>query len=247
MPRFPTADIAHTAVTDHRILRQPEEVEPPLTPSRMPRPGEVPIVDFHRKALTPDNLEDARDLGVALAYLTRQPGPMRKHCAPLAFPLVERAVEAAPDDVVAQEALGWGLTLRGRSAEALAAYEAALAREPEREITLNLAAALAESMGRLEDAAAYLRRLLAVNPWSWDYHFGLSRVLAQQGHWPVALEACERALQLAPVSDEVRKLFITCCLHAGKRDRAEREFKKLLALNPGDDKALRAWLAEQAR
>jgi tetratricopeptide (TPR) repeat protein len=247
MPRFPTADIAHTAVTDHRILRRLEEGDPALAQRRLPRPGEIPIVEFSGKERAPDDPDRDRDLGVALTYLTRRPSPLRKHCAPLAFPLVQKAVEAAPDDVVAQEALAWGLTLQGRSEEALAAYAATLARAPERETTLNLAAALAEGRGRWEDAAAYLRRVLRVNPWSWDYHYSLARVLAQKQDWPAALEACEKALQLAPVSEEPRKLFITCCLHAGKRDRAEGELRKLLTLNPSEERALRTWFAEQAR
>src|SRR5262249_8954831 len=245
MPRLPSADIVHTAVTDHRILRRPEEAAGSDGPRRSLRPSEIPVVNFYEKDLDPEAPETRRDLGLALLYLTRQPGPLREHVGPLGFPLVEQAVQSFPDDAVAWEVLGWGLWLQDRNEEALAACEKALALAPERELTLALAAPAAEALGRADASLAYLRRLVAVNPWLWEYRFSLSRLLAERRDWPAALQACEAALRLNPTSDETRRLLVTCCLHAGQQERARKEFETLLASNPGSAESLREWFAGQ--
>jgi tetratricopeptide (TPR) repeat protein len=201
-------------------------------------------VSFFPNELDPQDGRTARDLGLALAYLERQPGPFRQQMIAHALPLLEQGVQALPDDVPAREALGWVLALLGRNAEAMASFDTVLARVPERELTLALASALAESAGQGETAIDYLRRLTVVNPWMWEYRFNLARLLAQRGDWSAALQECDAALGLSPAHIPTRALLITACLHAGDRSRAEREFTKLLALNPQEARRWRAWYAD---
>ena len=74
MPRLDTSDILHTAVTDHRIVRQPQAPARTL-PTRVLRPGEVPLLYFHRDLNDANAPEVQRDLGLALVDLARsQPG-----------------------------------------------------------------------------------------------------------------------------------------------------------------------------
>jgi tetratricopeptide (TPR) repeat protein len=245
MRRLATADIAHTALTDHRILRRADVGGPAPDPSPDLPPGEVPIVNFYQKELDPQDPGLSRDLGVALSYLTRKPGPLRQQASSRAVPLLEKAFQSAPEDDDAQEALGWVLTVQGRNEEALAAYDALLARQPERELTLSLAATLAEGMGRSPEAITYLRRAIAVNPWIWEYHYHLAKLLAERHDWPAALAECEGALRLSPGSEPTRVLLIPCCLHTGQKNRAERELQILVDLSPKEEKALRSWFAGQ--
>src|SRR5205814_1624112 len=72
----------------------------------------------------------------------------------LALPLLEEAVQAAPEDVPAWEARGSTLWLLGRQREALTAFEAALAKAPQREEALPYAGVLAAAEGRADAAPA---------------------------------------------------------------------------------------------
>src|SRR5262249_47840441 len=151
MPRFPSGNIAHTAVTDHRILRRPDDSGSGVSP-RLPRPGEVPLVNFFQDRQPPGDPDADRDLGVALAYLDRRPGPSGGQRAALALPLLEKAAARRPGDAVASEARGWTLAVLGRTEEALAGYQAVLRDSPHRELTLVLAAQAAERLERLDEA-----------------------------------------------------------------------------------------------
>src|SRR5262249_13389603 len=110
MPRFQSSDIAHTAVTDHRILRSPSKDEPRSRPAR---PGENPLVNFFEKELNPQDVDYSRDMGIALIYLVKAPGPSRDQTLALAYPLLEKALEGRPRDSVAWEAMGWARSLKG--------------------------------------------------------------------------------------------------------------------------------------
>src|SRR5262249_26229854 len=180
MPRLPGTDVAHTAVTDHRILRDPGAPGPPRPAFT---PGQMPLVSFFDKELDPQDPATGRDMGVVLLQLSRHPGPARQELVLRGLPLAEEAVQAFPADVAAWEMVGWGRSVAGQPEEALQAYETALARAPDREMTLALAASFAERMKRREEALAYTRRLVAVNPWMWGYQISLARLLARKGDW----------------------------------------------------------------
>ncbi len=112
MPRYATSNIAHTAVTDHRVPRRPGAAEA----RRPPRTGGLPVMNFRQDELVPEDADAARDLGVALVQLARQPGPLRERLPPVAAPLLEAAVRSAPGDVLAWEARAEALALLGRGA-----------------------------------------------------------------------------------------------------------------------------------
>jgi cytochrome c-type biogenesis protein CcmH/NrfG len=244
MPRFQSEDIAHTAVTDHRILRQPDKPEPRKDPRRL-QAGDIPLVNFFQKEVDPHGAAAERDLGLALLYLAKDPGPLRAQLTPLALPLLERAVQAAPKDVPVGEAYAFALALSGRSRDALAAFETTLAQAPDRELSLNLAAQVAERQGHGDEAVGYLRRLVVVNPWVWDYRFALAKLLAQRGEWQGVLSESEAALRLNPSHKETRMFLTAACLHTGQKERAEKELETLVALNPGEASTLRTWFREQ--
>jgi hypothetical protein len=217
MPRFPSSNIAHTAVTDHRVPRRPE------APPNPPGLGGTPLANFFQSELGPDDLGAARDLGVALIQLARQPGPAQAAMARRAVPLLEKAVRTFPEDAEAWEAHGLALAMQGRHREALAAWENALKWAPEREVTLGLAAQALAQQGRPDEALAYARRLVAVNPWNTQVRVNMARLLGGQGDWPAALRECEAALGVIPAGVEARRELIDCCLRTGDRRRAEEQ------------------------
>jgi tetratricopeptide (TPR) repeat protein len=205
------------------------------------------LVNFFRNDLAPEDGGADRDLGLALLHLARQPGPPRSDLLSLAHPLLEKAVQADPDDVEALEAHGLALALSGQEAEALQAWQQVLKKVPEREVSLGLAAQALKRQGKRREAAAYLHRLVAVNPANAGPRVDLAQLLGEQGEWEAARQQCETALRLNPFSPEARQQFVLCWLRSGDRGRAEAELARLLRLRPERKRQLEAWFAEQVR
>ncbi len=214
MPRAESR-IAHTAIADHRIRRRPD-APGGLPAPRAPRPGEIPLLHFHRDKVDPHSPALARDLGLALSEVGMTYPRMGRFVGPMALPLLEAAAKDHPDDVAVWEARGFVLWQLDRRAEGLAALETALALAPERELTLTYAAALATVLGRNEEALRYWQRAIVVNPWCSLYHYRLAKLLADRQNWPTALEECEAALRLNPFHEATRELRETCLRRTGK-------------------------------
>src|SRR5262249_15631570 len=153
-----------------------------------------------------------------------------KRLAAAAVQALDGAVKRHPDDVPAAEARGWVLDVLGRPEEALRACEDVLRQAPRRELTLNLGAALAQRMGRTDDALAYRRRLVEINSWACDLRAELAKLLGNHGDWGASLREAEEAVRLNPLDAEARKALTLACLRTGRRERAEREKDVLLQL-----------------
>jgi Flp pilus assembly protein TadD len=252
MPMIASSNTAHTALTDHRILRRPDtDRHAPSPESRLP---EIKLVNFYKDQVDPGDPLVARDLALARLEAARIPLPdkERTRLGRLALPVLQAAVRDAPDDLAAREGEAYALWLHGRQQEALAAYEAVLERAPQRETALADAAALAETMQRQAvtraemlrrraDAIDYWRRAVAVNPWAPEYHAALARLLAADEQWRQAISASEAALRLEPSNVATRKTLIESCLGDGDEKRARKEFEKLLSLKPPEPDELQRW------
>jgi predicted CXXCH cytochrome family protein len=247
MQRYGSSDIAHTAVTDHRILRRPTAAgtaaKPEPVPPEVPWAG-LPIVPFYPNELDPKDKEVERDLGIGLltAIVRHQVDRLYQDRA---LRLLEAAARRDPGDVDAWEKKADVLILWHRPAEALSTKEAILQRYPDREALLSGAAELAQSQGAEERALAYWRRAVAANPWMHEYRAGLAPLLAQRGDWAEARAQCRDWVRLAPESTAARLLWIRCLLHDGNRQEARAEVDKLAALQPENRAHLEAWFAKQ--
>jgi Tfp pilus assembly protein PilF len=246
LPRVQSSDIAHTAVSDHRIPRHPPVKEPALLPRPL-REGESPIVDFYRDPASPRDAETARDQGLALIELARGQVAVVGPLSQLALPLLEEAVPARPDDVPALEARAFALCQCGRGAAGRAAYEALLAKAPDREQSLADVAWVCMGLGDWDAAAGYWSRAVEVNPWNVRHRTAWAQVHLRRRDWAGAREQCQAALRLNPAMVEARLLLVQSLLGAGDKERAEKEFEDLLILQPDQEAELRRWFAEQAR
>jgi Flp pilus assembly protein TadD len=235
--------IVHRAISDHLIRRRPNPSTPLQDTPRRLLPGEIPLVHFHRDLAGADE-NISRDLGLALSELGKTYPQLAGHVSPIALPLLEAAVRAAPDDVPAWEAKGFALWQLDRKPEALAALQTALAKAPERELTLSYLAVLSASIGRHEDAIAYWQRAIAVNPLYSQYHFRLATLLGDRREWQQALAEARAACNLNPAALDVRLLLITCMIRNGQPAQARAEFDKLLAIRPDHREKLLRWFGE---
>jgi predicted CXXCH cytochrome family protein len=236
MPRSESADIRHAANTNHRIPRGAGDAEP-LPSVTVPAPSdEEPLVPFHRAPKEEsERAAIERDLGIALSRSGAKG-------ATAALPRLDASLAARPDDAAAWEAKGYALAQLGRPEEGLAALRMALAGGREQESAVTAAAELAAKAGRHDDAIAYWRRAVAIDPWRSDYRAELASLLFQNRDWRAAASACREALRLNPLDISARKLLVRSFLRLGDSAAARRELQDLIDLNPPDRDELMRWL-----
>jgi Flp pilus assembly protein TadD len=231
MPRFGSADVAHTAVTDHRVLARPDKPRPPADAAGSLLPWQVPLIHFHERYL-PAGESVKRELGIVLAHVSaaeKQGGPLQQ-----ALPRLQESLLGWPQDVPVLKAKGTALARQGRAAEALKTFEELLALVPRHEEALTWAGSLAEQRGPPERAEAYWRRAVEVNPYLADYHLGLARVLARRRQWEQAAQEASTASRIDPTRLDARRLLLFCYLRLGKREQARAEWEAYQGFRPPD-------------
>jgi predicted CXXCH cytochrome family protein len=241
MPRLPTADIVHTAMNDHRILRAPGRAAAQATKSF---PFRAPVRLFRADELTDAQLNSPRELGLVLVQIARDKGRLRDEL-PLAVGLIERALVDNPRDIALWEHKGTALVLRrDRLPEALAAFETVLQLCPDHEVALSQAAFVTQLMEKYEEALPYWRRAVAISPRQENYRFNLAMTLSRLRRWPEALDACREAVRLDPFSGRNRVLLAVCLHHNGEQEQARAEFEKVRSLKPPDFDGLKRQFEE---
>jgi predicted CXXCH cytochrome family protein len=246
MPKLDTADITHTAITDHRIARMPR---PPALSHQQRRlqQGEVPLIHFHAGQVSSNDPELARDLGLALVELTRERSAVSKQLAETAMPYLDSAIRRGPKDIPAWEARAQAQAIQGQSREALASCEQVLTLAPSREMTLIEAARCAERLDDRPAAIVYWERTRTVAPWVSSPRFEIARLRSLSGQWEQAAGESRELLRVNPAHINARLLLVGYYLQAGDKTRAQSEFDAVLALHPSDPQAIRRWYAEKAK
>ncbi|HJZ90386.1 MAG TPA: tetratricopeptide repeat protein [Gemmataceae bacterium] len=246
MPKAASANIAHTAVTDHRVPRVPP---PPKAAAGALPPGELPVVRFPGAAESDaDPGERDRDLGVALAALARQqPGDAAPAVLSAAVPQLTAATDRHPGDVAAWEALAEARAARGEWADALAAAERVLARHPGREEALQVAAEAAVQLRQLDRAAEYARRAADVNPGRPDHRVRLAEVLVEQEQFAAAAEVLRGVLAAWPNHGSAHGWLAVCLYQQGQARAALAEIDTAVRIDPSRADAVRSWFRARTR
>jgi hypothetical protein len=244
MPSFGSSTIAHTALTDHRILRDPTRATPPA-PIRPEIFRESPLTYFHAGNAEVSGPELERDQGVAMVEVAPWYPEGQRMLMPAAVRLLERSVETWPADTIARHTLASALCAMKRYADGMEMYRVVLAQAPTRELTLYDAAHLANRLGKPAESVEYWRRVTVVNPTHPKYHHELGRMLADQQQWAEAIRECEAALRLSPATTEARMLLIGCLVRQGSKDRARAELQTVIGFEPSKRESLQRWFEEQ--
>jgi hypothetical protein len=235
MPRGAT-NVDHVALTDHRILRRPEDARPGASGHA----ARSPLLPFGQEELDLGDGEVARDFAVALMELARlRPDVSRLEASGTALPLLEEAVRNHPDDIAACESLGLALGLQNYRSQALTTCQAILERAPRREVVLADAALIAQSLGLPDQALGYWRRAVEVDPWLSRYRFEVARLRARRGEWEEAARQCNTVLALNGAHVGSRLLLVDYYQQAGRRNLAAAELETALALHPANAEELR--------
>jgi predicted CXXCH cytochrome family protein len=245
MPRAATADIAHTALTDHGIIR-PGRADVPAGAGIAP--GEPPIVLFHRDRVEEGDPERRRDLGVALVTLLNRnevPPLYRDAMAYQAASLLGPALGRGPTDPTGWLAYGEALLLQGRGDDARAALERGLEKAPNSEEVLQRLGNLELEGGRVAEGIRYWKRVVGVNPYDPKYRHGLGGLLAETGDWAGAAEQARAWVRLEPGSSTGRQLLVLSLLELGRPEDARRQFAHIRRLRPPNLRELEVWFARR--
>ncbi len=191
MPASPSADVAHTQVTDHRIPRRPQ-VSPQLLQDANPQSPAPRLVPF-QAVDKPD--ADARDFALAWASLAE--GGM-KEAEPEARIRLAKAIKQSPDDPALLSSLGYIEQKHGAAEQARHLYQKALSIDPDLiDAGTNLGVIEAQD-GHVDDALKLWRSAFQSAPDRSSIGLNIARAYCAEGKLLEARNYIHRVLEFNP-------------------------------------------------
>jgi Flp pilus assembly protein TadD len=120
----------------------------------------------------------------------------------------------------------------GRRAEAAAAYQAILSREPTNPQALHAFGVLRHQLGASEEAVALIARAIALHPGDPAFHFNLGLAHLRLAHHDQAATAFRAAARLKPDWPQPHYDLGNALHAAGRHDEAARAYRAALKLKP---------------
>jgi hypothetical protein len=240
MPRYTSWDIAHTASTDHRIVRRAQHRAAHATDL-----DAAVFADFYRDRFPTGDAQAHRTLGIGLVKMMNAGLLSPDRYAQPAVRLLESAVAAQPRDVELRASKVQALMLLHRPGEALAEAGVVLTKRPGDWRVLTQAAIAAQEEGQTERAIGYWRRAVQINPFVPASRVSLVGLLLRAGRLDEARDHCRKLLQLDPFNVSGRQAWIGFLLQQGKKDEARREFDVIRTLAPPDLAQREQWFKQQ--
>ncbi len=201
MPRRSLATIAHSALTDHRILRRPAEGAE--TTQADSSPAVLDLVHETARPGQPDAI-DLRTLALAYAQVAAD-FPVY---AQRAREALERAAQELPEDAEVQSAFGLEIIAHSDSAEsrrrAAQALERAIALHSTSVAVRERLAELKLRDGYVNAAITLLEEAVNLDPYDSPAHLALARDYLLVGERTRALESFERVLSFDPANSAAR-------------------------------------------
>jgi tetratricopeptide (TPR) repeat protein len=254
---YAETEIQHAAATDHRIPRSP--AAPRRAPTVEPTPEWSPLLAFGSLVVTSQHgnengkqqpavrdvgssADENRNLGIALVKaMDRHSDVVDERTLPRALKLLEEAVRRDPADIAARDAYAYVLGRNRDLRAALEQLDEVIKRQPRREQALVAAAAMLMSMQQWSSAAELWKRAREVNPWIVRYWTELALCQARLRRWEECAKTCEQTLERFPDGQGARQLLIECRLVAGRTAEAEKEYQRMMELNPPKAESIRQW------
>jgi hypothetical protein len=220
MPRLPTSDIAHTALTDHRVLARAAEA-----PVKAPAAGPERLLFFDgaEKRLPDWEVTRASGLGLVKRLLDEGRVPDLGRIESMLAPVLE----VAPDDTRVMNSLTEVALKSGDLATAESYSRQALAVDPQNEPALVALTQVCYQTGRYADGLEFCDRALAINPMLDTLHAHRADMLRLTGRLADGTAAAERALQLNPRLLPVRRWLVHAYRESGQPAKS-KEHAELL-------------------
>jgi Flp pilus assembly protein TadD len=198
MPAASSSDIAHTAVTNHRIPRKASFGNPLENRTSSSLPQLVPFPDLKKTA---DH--DLRDLALAWQSIVNSGMTMAQ---PEAEQLLRRALAQYADDPALLAALAYIEQQQGSKDKARDLYRKALARDPsliDAETNLGV---LEARFGQLSDAVKLWQDAFRRAPWRSEIGMNLARAFCSTRQFNDARSYTMRVLEFNPDRGEAKAL-----------------------------------------
>lgn len=227
MPTNSNTNIAHTSLTDHRIMRKPSQ---PAASNDGPQDATVLVPYFQSTLLSP--AQQDRDLGIALAgFADKMPPnlPIKRTTLEQAKSRLQAAVQASPDDIDAWIALSTVEIGSGNPTGALEAMQSAMRASPKNEDVLAQLSFVAEVAGRLDLSIGALNDLVAINPSSTDYRLKRMVMQVADGDFYQAQAESQELLRINPLQPTARLISAMCLYGQGEKAAGRREVE--IAMN----------------
>jgi hypothetical protein len=193
MPRYRSSDIAHTASTDHRVVRRPAR-----QPAHEADLEGAALVEFYRDRFPGGDPQAERSLGLGLVKLMRTYMLDRRRHADRALRHLESALADDPADIAVRAGKVEAYLLLERPSEALSEAELLVPDRPGDWPLLVQAAYAAGACGETDRSRAYWRRVVEINPAMPEFQVHLLNLLVRPEDSEEAWKCCEQLLRLDP-------------------------------------------------
>jgi predicted CXXCH cytochrome family protein len=190
MPASASSDVAHTEVTDHRILRRPQ-IEAGLLQDARNKSSLPNLIPF-----PPSTTEtNPRDLALAWESLVESGLTAAE---PQARNLLSRALKQSPDDAALLSALGYIEQKHGATEDARALYQKALAIDPYMVDAATNLGVIEGRVGDLENAISLWQKAFELAPGRSSIGLNLARAYCDEGRVGEARKYTLRVLEFNP-------------------------------------------------
>lgn len=223
MPPLETTDVPHTAQTNHRIPRRPDETSPALEDS------ETGLVFDGAEERLPD-WEVARARGIAMMTEAwnhedpRRAMEARRFLLPRGVPErdVDRIITALKHDLPVLTELGASYLLTGSLEQAEQYWQRVLQLNPQQETALGGLTVLYLHQRNFAASQRMLDRLLEINPHDPQWHAHQARLSWAMSNQQRAVDAAERVLELDPTRVDIRQWLRDAYEQIGEQAASER-------------------------
>jgi hypothetical protein len=223
MKRNSAADIAHTAVTNHRIERVPTG-EANKDQPQLPGQPLIRLDPFHKDRR--GEVDADRDLGMALVLAASRKQAFSNPALPRALALLERARKRAPDDVPLLESLSTCFVMMNLTERLPEVSEAILAVQPRNAQALYFLGYFHLDRRDYDQAVKYLEKARVESPQSGVIVSSLVRALIKKQQYDRAADVCRAQLELEAGVGETWAMLAHCQGKLGKPAEAAESQNK---------------------
>jgi predicted CXXCH cytochrome family protein len=214
MPRRPTDDVVHVAMTDHLIQKRQRD------PQKAGHPRGQPVIYY------PDQLSDSdRDLYLGAALISGQADRRR------GIQLLHSRVQS-DSPAKAMAILGEGYLAEGNAPRAIEMFRRALAKAPGlAKAQYNLGEAL-QAAGRTEEARQQYGQAIEMHPPFPEAEYALANLLLKSGAVDAAEKHYQNAIRARPAYVEAHGNLGNLYAEQGSLDKARAELEEALRIDP---------------
>jgi tetratricopeptide (TPR) repeat protein len=246
MPQKDSSNIVHTAITDHRIMKRPDDGRPR---SQILLSGQFPIVLYRAGPHAPPPEERERDWAIALGFEIGRgsPGGSSERWS-LTKAKFDSALERWPGDAPVWGALAEAYRGRSETTRALEAAKNAAGLCPDGETYLMGLAVVAQTAGEHELSIATANKLIDMNPLNPDHLLLRGTANASLKQWRAVEADARAALAIHPLEPRAHLLLGLALNGSGNQAKGQDELEVALKLAPSSQtrsSLLKYW--QQAR